>query len=348
VNYSNKTNAGPYDEEGRLWTEVGGRPIEILAFTPPKFEVGSKEATQYLAEHGYVVFKNAATPEQLKEAEDIFWDSASKWYGVRKDKMDGWTDDKWTCVAATRTGVVSNDSSAHSPFMWYARGLPKIKQAFQSIWDDEQLLVSFDGYGLFRPPEIYGQTRAGWFHVDQNGYNKPGLHCVQGFLNVYPCGSEDGGLVVVPGSHIRFDKWFGNKRVPPKRSDFIMLATLPMQEEDWWGVGNLPIKLNLEPGDFAMWDSRTSHCSHPAKILLEAYPRRLRRLVAYVCMTPASKAANLKDLREKRKEAQLKGITLNHWPHEYNPHPTDHGNGGQFKYEPVELNEAQKKLLLGE
>lgn len=55
-----------------------------------------------------------------------------------------------------RIGVVSNDSSAHSPFMWYVRGLPKIKEAFQSIWEgDDKLLVSFDGYVTPPPSHSY-------------------------------------------------------------------------------------------------------------------------------------------------------------------------------------------------
>jgi len=293
------------------------------------------------------VFKNAASPEQLAEAEEIFWNSTEKLYPeVKRDNPSSWTNDNWPCMMVTTTGVVSNDSSGHSPFMWYVRGLPKIKQAFSSVWQEENLLVSFDGYGAFRPPEIFGPTRSGWYHLDQNGYQKPGRHCVQGFLNVYPCGVDDGGLVVVPGSHIQFGHWFNDRLITKKKGDFVMLCDYPLKQ--MFGSLN-PVKLCVDPGDFVMWDSRTVHCSHPAKPFPEKPITRLRRLVAYVCMTPSSRAAKLKELRNQRLEAFSAGITLNHWPHEYHPHPTDHSDkkGLHCVYKPISLNEHQQKLLEG-
>jgi len=332
----------PYDEDGRLWAELGGGPIEILPLAPPRFDEPNAEAINYFKEHGYVVMKGA-NPAELVEAEKIFWESAGRWYGVHQDKIQQWGDDAWTCVGATRTGVVSNDSSGHSPFMWYIRGLPRIKEIYAALWQTEDLLVSFDGYGVFRPPELYGQTRAGWFHLDQNGKNKPGLHCAQGLLNVYPSGPHDGGLVVVPGSHLKFDGWFRDKLISTGKSDFVPLSKMNMR--DLWGAQ--PVKICLEPGDFVLWDSRTSHCNHPAQLIPGNYPKRLRRLVAYVCMTPSQKAANLKLLRTQREEAFQTGTTLNHWPHEYHPHPTDFGGSGKFTYKPVPLNEHQMGLLTG-
>ena len=37
--------------------------------------------------------------------------------------------------------------------MWYLRTLPNIKKSFSGIWEDDDLLVSFDGCGVFRPVE---------------------------------------------------------------------------------------------------------------------------------------------------------------------------------------------------
>jgi len=159
-------------------------------------------------------------------------------------------------------------------------------------------------------------------------------------LNIYDSGPDDGGLVVVPGSHNRFDGWFRDGLNPKKKGDFVPLSNLPMTE--YWGKENLPIKVCLQPGDFVMWDSRTSHCSHPAKLKPDNPPNRLRRLVSYICMTPASKAASLKTLRDQRIAAFETGATLNHWPHEYNPHPTDSKKGTKNNYEPVQLSEYQK------
>jgi len=336
----------PYDREGRLWGEVGDGPVEILPYSPPKFPEMDHTALEYLQQNGYVVLSGMASPDQIAEAEDIFWASTQDWYkDVKRTNVHSWTNENWECVANTASGVVSNSGSAHLPFMWYVRGLPKIKQAFANIWGDDDLLVSFDGYGVFRPPEVYGQTKNSWFHLDQNGYNKPGLHCVQGLLNLYPSGAEDGGLVVVPCTNIQFDQWFNNQMIESRKGDFIPLAKCPLKQ--WCGPDVRPLKLCLDPGDFVMWDSRTVHCSHPARIL-QSYPHRLRRLVAYICMTPCSKAADLSSLREKRVEAFNNGTTLNHWPHEFNIHLTDRSKKHQrHGYNPGQLTDFQKELIVG-
>ena len=68
-----------------------------------------------------------------------------------------------------------------SEFLWYARLLPKVREAFSLIWADDDLLVSYDGCGVFRPPEVNEEwrTQGAWYHIDQNLYNRPGLHAIQ-------------------------------------------------------------------------------------------------------------------------------------------------------------------------
>jgi len=63
-----------------------------------------------------------------------------------------------------------------------------------------------------------------------------------------------------------------------------------------------PVKLCLSPGDFVMWDSRTIHCNHPpSRLSVENdAAKRLKRLVAYICMTPTSLAKDLDTLVEKK------------------------------------------------
>jgi hypothetical protein len=45
----------------------------------------------------------------------------------------------------------------------------------------------------------------------------------------------------------------------------------------------------------------------------------LRRLVAYVCMTPASFATDLDVLVRKRVRAFQNAQTTTHWPHDFRP-----------------------------
>ncbi len=112
----------------------------------------------------------------------------------------------------------------------------------------QQLATSFDGFCLHRPFEYNKawHTKSAWYHLDQNGHNKPHKICVQGFVNYYdsdavccklnlPCNSscsltsayfllqEDGGLVVVPRSHEIFNEIFKNRPELAPLPDFIRL-----------------------------------------------------------------------------------------------------------------------------
>lgn len=65
-------------------------------------------------------------------------------------------------------------------------------------------------------------------------------------------------------------------------------------------------KLCLEPGDLAMWDSRTTHCNHPATKTLTKIMNnnkesiQLRRLVGYICLTPTKFAEDKERLIKRR------------------------------------------------
>jgi hypothetical protein len=81
-----------------------------------------------------------------------------------------------------------------------------IIDTFAKIWNTHNLLVSFDGMNLTLPsPDLKPSTP--WPHVDQNP-NRKGMQCVQGILNLAPNGPDDGGLVVLKGSHRQNEAFF--------------------------------------------------------------------------------------------------------------------------------------------
>eukprot|EP01102_Stenamoeba_stenopodia_P005179 TRINITY_DN1569_c0_g1_i2.p1 TRINITY_DN1569_c0_g1~~TRINITY_DN1569_c0_g1_i2.p1 ORF type:complete len:344 (-),score=52.83 TRINITY_DN1569_c0_g1_i2:77-1108(-) len=333
-------------------------------FEPPKFRPGDRAAVDYLKENGYVVYEGAATPEQINTAIDLFWSLVEREsFGViKRDDPRTWQDSSERCIqfpADPRTGVCADYGIGQSEFMWYIRGLPSIDNIFQSVWETDDLLTSFDGCGVFRPAEFKEQqqsksdpfrsnpwvTQGGWFHVDQNGYRKPDMVCVQGLLNLYPGGAKDGGLVVVPKSHHLFRKLFEVYQVGhPNDPDFVQLRLYPIDE--LWNKDTSVYKLCLNPGDFVLWDSRTIHCNHPANHLNRPLddPVRLRRLAAYVCFTPASFAKDLSSLNKMRVAAFREAQTSTHWPHEFAasalPWISD-------TWKHPQLSERQKELLVG-
>jgi len=256
---------------------------------------------------------------------------------------------------------LSRNGIGQSPFMWYCRCLPKVKTAFASIWGgDEDLLTSYDGCGVFRPPEVdeKWRTKGGWFHIDQNCYSKRGRNAVQGQLNLFPSGEGDGGLVVVPKStHMVEGALSSADGICAKypRGDFVRIN----RNADWWASYRYtaandhdyrPVKLCLDAGDFAMWDSRCIHCNAPATEMSDEPLAKttLKRLTAYICMTPARLAASPQDLALQRTFAFQNGWTTNHWPHEFTPNSTkmwakEYPVGANH----VKLTPQQAKLITG-
>lgn len=331
-------------------------------YAPPRFEADDPKLAEYFKEYGYVVVKNVANEEERNTAISLFWDLAEQSRPeVKRNDPATWRDENW--VADTTVGIMSGYGIGQSAFMWYSRLLPKVKQAFTNAWGNDDLLVSFDGCGIFRPPEFNPKwkTRGAWYHIDQNLYKRPGLNAIQGLVNYFPSGPNDGGFVVVPRSTHMLDAAF--EKIPdicsPKGRDYVRMYPdyfFWKEARDVIGKRNesnrydlLPVKLVLEAGDLVLWDSRAIHCNHPvtqASTSPDA-ATHLKRLTAYVCMTPTSLAKNVEQLAKYRVLAFQKGITTTHWPHEFYPSWSVREKIPGVGASVVKLNNEQKTLITG-
>ena len=96
-------------------------------------------------------------------------------------------------------------------------GVVEERNSRKSVENIEQdLLVSFDGAGVYRPWRERGQpTKGGWYHVDQNYWNvgRRNFACVQGLVTLTDVHEGTGGLVIFPGSHMYFERLSKLKRV---------------------------------------------------------------------------------------------------------------------------------------
>jgi len=335
---------------------------EPEAYYPPKFESDDPKLVEFFDENGYAVIKNAATAEEVQTGIRLFWDLVERQQPeIKRDNPATWRDDIW--VASARNGIMAGYGIGQSEFLWHARRLPKVKEAFSKIWDTDDLLVSYDGCGVFRPVEYEPtwKTNGGWYHIDQNVYNKKGRHAVQGLLNLYPSGPYDGGFVCVPKSHHMVDEAFEkyDDICSKKARDYIRL---PAGTPFWMEAANsikrdatnkydlLPVKLVLEPGDFVLWDSRTIHCNHPVT-KPDPSPQaktQLKRLVAYICMTPTSLAKDIEKLLKFRVFAFHMGVTTTHWPHDFQPTFTVNGKPTGIGASVVKLSSDEAKLIRGD
>lgn len=330
-------------------------------YAPPRFDADDPEMASYFKEHGYVVIKNVANEEERATAIGLFWDLCEQMRPeIKRTDPSTWADAYW--VADQSVGVMSGYGIGQSPFMWYTRTLPKVKKAFERIWATDDLLVSFDGCGVFRPPEYdpKWRTHGAWYHIDQNCYKRPGMHAVQGLVNYFPSGPGDGGFVVVPKSpHMidaAFEKYPG---ICSKTSgDFVRMfpdyffwkdARTAVKRDANNRYDLLPVKLVVEAGDMILWDSRTIHCNHPVT-KDSSDPEaatRLKRLTGYVCMTPARLAQNQEQLVKYRIYAFQKGITTTHWPHEFYPSWVGRDKIPGVGASSVKLTPEQSTLITG-
>jgi ectoine hydroxylase-related dioxygenase (phytanoyl-CoA dioxygenase family) len=307
------------------------------AQSTPRLEAGSAEALQYLDEHGYVVIANVASAEECQHAIDLFWKYATQpQLGAKRHHVDTWSQ----IPASIGTGVVFDYGIGQSEFLWYLRGLPKVREAFASIWGTSKLLTSFDGCGVFRPWHYNEswKSKASWWHVDQNMQKKPNRCCIQGLISLKDADAHTGSLQVRPASH----KEFHNLNIPAY-ADFVRIP------ESHPILSRIPAKLvDCRAGDLILWDSRLIHCNTPATQPPRPPARKdqweLLRLVAYICMTPAEMAEDLTQLRQLRHDAFLNFVTTNHWPHEFNPssEPPQASRANTLR-----LSQTQHELLYG-
>ncbi|RAH84248.1 hypothetical protein BO86DRAFT_307100 [Aspergillus japonicus CBS 114.51] len=283
---------------------------------------------------GYVVLKGVIPREKAAyyRQKELDWLQS---FNLGLDLNDPTT---WTAEhlpQSFKAGMYLNYCAAHERYVWEARQEPAILDAFAQIWGTEELLVSFDTINVTFPGRT-DVTWAPWPHVDQ-APERPGLSCVQGFLNLSEAGPKDGGLLLMEGSSAHFDEFFALN--PPDRSQGIGAKHYdfyPFREEHvrWYEQekGCRLVKVCAEPGDLILWDSRSMHYA--------AFPEpesQTIRTIIYVCYTPAALATE--EDRQKKAELFRRWETTTHWPH-----CNIHGHGKAKIGDEVDPNERDEPL----
>lgn len=221
-----------------------------------------------------------------------------------------------------------------------------------SVIDD--LLVSFDSAGVFRPwRERQKPTKGGWYHTDQNYWNtgQQGFACVQGLVTLTDVHEGTGGLALYPGSHHHFAQLSRLKRVKQEYED-CSEEYVRFHEKDLQQVlgkrRTAPCLVRAHAGDMILWDSRVVHSGTPswypgAGVSQESgqehskcagltavggstfpdlaqdwreSPSALLRIAGYVCMMPASRipAPRRDHVLDVRKRIFARGWSTTHWP----------------------------------
>lgn len=325
--------------------ELLKQPYNVLAYDSPRFEADDKELLSYLEEYGYVIVKNILSKEEVHNSKHLLWNFLEKHFDMDRNDPKTWTDTNFAKFGRCEKGIMHSQGINQSEYMWSLRGSKKIKDIFSKIYDDNDLITSFDGGNIFRPwhnssiPDgEFMKTNTGWFHVDQ-GKTLRGRVCVQGLVTLTDVNETTGGFCVIPKSQIYHDELVDRHALGT--TNFVKCPP------DYHVLQQQQILPKCRAGDMVLWDSRTIHANTPTlpdAIPSEEMENELLRIVGYICMTPTHLAN--KEMLINRINIYERGLGTTHWPHNiaYNVANDDER---AIKYPFCECETWQKQLIAG-
>lgn len=160
----------------------------------PVCELGDvKTCRSLLAKYGVVVFRGVLSAAAVAQAEGLFWDWLERHTTARRSKIETHTSAVFSSLGYPNTGVINNYSIGQSTFLWHCR--MAAESAWRTVWDDDDLITSFDGAGCWRNPYVHTGnhvfTDGNWYHLDQNVNDDPGFLGYQGLVPTSRCLSRN-------------------------------------------------------------------------------------------------------------------------------------------------------------
>ncbi|KAI9925828.1 hypothetical protein MW887_005634 [Aspergillus wentii] len=258
-----------------------------------------------LARDGFAVVKGAIPRERaLKYAGDMH--SWLEGFDLGYDRNDLSTVHKDRLPIINEKGMCLHYGVTHENFVWEIRSEPGVVSAFEKVYNDNDLIVSFDAINFGFPNRTDLPPNKPWPHQDQDPA-KPGFRCLQGLVNLLPNGPDDGGLIVCRGGHLLSEDF---------HRDMADEERIPAWTPEWYGFtergmkwladhGGVWEKVCAEPGDLLLWDSRTPHYNLSSKT-------QQPRFAIYTCYMPVADATQDDLLRKK--DAFERRVGTTHWP----------------------------------
>jgi hypothetical protein len=244
---------GQIDRVNRAVAGVdGGQAAPALGVSVDFVPVLEESELRFWDEHGYVVLRDAVSPEDCRAAAQALWN----YLGMEPAAPEGWYD-RGKCDGIFVPLV-------RHPAFDRNRRSRRIRNAFAQLWGIDDLQVTVDRGG-FNPPE-----RPGW------KFSGPGLHWdtslvppipldISGVLYLTDTPAEQGAFHCVPGFHRRIDGWLAAlpSGTNPRAQD--------LSAEAVWVPGRA--------GDMVLWHAALPHAA--------SVNRGVRpRLVQYIAYSP--------------------------------------------------------------
>ena len=220
---------------------------------------------EFWHEHGYVIVREAAPPQNVQAVADAVW---------QFQEMDPENSETWYQTPERRNGMVELNGSGmvemyHHPALWANRQLPKIHGAFADLWGTEKLWVTIDRANL-NVPNRPGFEFAGFIHWDIDTSLDPLPFDVQGVLSLTDTVAGQGGFQCVAGMPKRLQAWIAGQ--PDDRDPHC---------PDLSGLTVTNIETNA--GDLLIWNSQLPHG-------VSANHSDRPRVAQYISMSPAQES----------------------------------------------------------
>lgn len=266
-----------------------------------------------LERDGYAVVPGVIPKESCEAFVQAGWNWLESFpHGFKRDDRSTWTAEH--LPSGHQKGLYNRYAVNHEAFVWKIRTEPGVIKAFEEVWSTDDLIVSFDGMNISLPVnEKSGRTdieqTEPWPHIDQDPRTIQKLELWQGIAQMSPCGPDDGGLVVLAGSHKLHQEHFDDIGGFRPDSDLGVGKNgynFASTDADWYREkGCKEVKICANAGDLILWDSRTIHWNQNPT-------GKQTRFISYVCYCPRSRMSE-EDLQKKREVFEgRKGTT--HWP----------------------------------
>ncbi|CDK28772.1 unnamed protein product [Kuraishia capsulata CBS 1993] len=258
--------ADEYDEELDVTIskvgQVATSKVSPHVFSMAQSKIYSRKHADWrddFVRDGYAIVKGAVPEERALAYRQRMLDYIQSFDNPELDLNDRSTWIAQNLPAHDEHNIFFYYCASHEDFVWDVRREPGVVGAFSKLWDTEELLVSFDAFNVSFPGRPDRTPWESWPHTDQSPFKK-GLHCAQGIVNLSKAqGPEDGSLIVVKGSH-KFVEEFYEKDIGEEyweQVDFFVFSQDQLQS--FLDKGCEVVKLDVNPGDLILWDSRTIH-----------------------------------------------------------------------------------------